>query len=91
MLDLTPEEARRLRRLADQIAAQTQDRAYWLIGVRHTCLALLAEVSAWLGDGCARRRPGLGTGCVRPSAHPGSCLDAFGHAWTHDPDGSTAP
>ncbi|ASU81698.1 hypothetical protein CDO52_01810 [Nocardiopsis gilva YIM 90087] len=89
MLDLTPEEVRRLRELADQIAMGTQGRPCWLTGARVTSIGILARVSDWLGDACGHLdtspdRPGpalLNPPCVRPADHTGPHLDADGHSW----------
>ncbi|MEY9214305.1 hypothetical protein NI17_020470 [Thermobifida halotolerans] len=81
MLDLTPEEARLLRDLADSLVAGTRDRAYWLTGVRHTCLTLLHQIALWLGESCDQSHPLTRTACVRPADHTGFHTDVFGHQW----------
>ncbi|CAM4078837.1 hypothetical protein GCM10009799_02860 [Nocardiopsis rhodophaea] len=93
MLDLTPEEVRRLRELADQIAMGTQGRPCWLSGARSTSIGILQRVSDWLGDACGHidatpERPGpalLRLPCVRPFGHSGLHLDAHGHSWVSLP------
>ncbi|MBB6174487.1 hypothetical protein HNR23_004547 [Nocardiopsis mwathae] len=89
MLDLTPDEVRRLRALADLIAAGTCDRVYWLGGARDASIRILKRVADWLGDACGHidttpDRPGpalLRSPCVRPAEHGGLHLDVNGHAW----------
>lgn len=90
MLDLTPDEARQLRLMADDIVAGTQDRAYWLGGARDTSIAILCQVADWLGEACDRRRINADRltaperhrlPCVRPAKHTGRHLDALGQCW----------
>ncbi|MBB6174854.1 hypothetical protein HNR23_004914 [Nocardiopsis mwathae] len=93
MLDLTPDEARCLRQLADRIVEATQDRAYWLSGARDTSLAILARATEWLGDACAQHMPAHVLGqnpgrtarqqftCIRPCGHSGVHIDTAGHCW----------
>ncbi|PSK85957.1 hypothetical protein CLV63_13716 [Murinocardiopsis flavida] len=90
MLDLTPDEAHRLRLMADDIVTGTQDRAYWLGGARDTSIAILCQVADWLGDACDRRRADAGQPtaperhrlpCVRPAKHTGRHMDALGQCW----------
>lgn len=88
-MDLTPEEARLLRELADSLVSGTRDRTYWLTGVRHTCLTLLHQIALWLGESCGECHPLTGTGCVRPDGHVGFHTDVFGHLWPQDQNGTT--
>ena len=87
--DLNTDEVRRLRQLADDIVAGTEDRTFWIGGARDTSLAILRQVAEWLGDACGQRRfdrdrPGslyAHLPCVRPAGHPGQHLDALGQSW----------
>ncbi|GAA3730121.1 hypothetical protein HDA32_006016 [Spinactinospora alkalitolerans] len=101
MLDLTPDEARLLRTMADDIVEGTQDRAYWLGGARDTSVAILRRIAQWLGDTCDQHRPAQeGPGpeqrpltCIRPVGHTGRHLDAHGQSWQQrcDECGQTPP
>ncbi|GAA3761594.1 hypothetical protein HDA32_005728 [Spinactinospora alkalitolerans] len=84
MLDLTPDEARLLRTMADDIVKGTQDRAYRLGGARDTSVAILRRIAQWLGDACNQHRPGAEPRrlpCIRPAGHTGHHLDAHGQSW----------
>ncbi len=89
MPNLSEDETRQLRQMADDLVASVQDRTYWLSTIRDTSVAILDQLTQRIGDPCGRHppdpHPSTAHPCVRPAHHPGHHLNTRGQSWPDPP------